>query len=240
MSRDWFVGQLNKNPRARAVTRARVARGTAIVPIRNRPTVKSVNRKVKRIEKREELKHIDNNYAVAMVSDPVGTNILLLNGVGQGTTNVGRIGDRVTYTSIQMRGLIDANATVAGKTAWRMIIFRDMQSNGTAPTVTMLLDNSIIASYFNAPYNSDNTERFRVIMDKRGIINQMIVAQGPSVKLKLKWKLNFITNYGLGNTGLIGDITKNSVYAMLISDKNTASGVGPVCTFGTRMYFKDD
>lgn len=248
------AGRMRKS-NAKLLADLRAYNSKSVIPVTSRPTVRSVNRKVKKIEKRQELKHIDTTYSVAMVSDPIAANILLLNGMMQGLPNTNRVADRVTFTSIQIRGLIDASSNVAGKTAWRLIVFRDIAPNGLAPGANNLLDVTTITSYFNAPYNQDFSDRFRVIMDKRGIINPNVIATstlgggvttttntvlGVSQKVKLKWKLNFITNYGLGNAGTIADISRNSVYALLISDKTTASGVGPVLTFGTRMYYKDD
>lgn len=239
----------------RQSNRIRRRDAVAVVPIRKNPTVKSVNRKVKRIQRREELKHKDTIHsAVEMVADPGVTQMVLLNGLVNGTTNVTRIGDRISITSVQTRGTI--NLPVGNLTAcmWRVIIFRDLQTNGAAPVYTDILDTSVITTTVHAPYNQDNSDRFRIISDKTGVLNsnrnQVTNLAGADttttsvgslgVKYKLKWSLNFPTIYGLGNAGTVADISKNSIYILFLSDRSDASNVGATFTGGTRVYYKDD
>lgn len=222
-----------------------------VVVKRNRaPTNKTLNRKIKRIENRQELKHHDTAIDQEMYSDPDANSMILLNGLTQGDTNITREGDRVTYTSIQFRGRVQAPAINLTSVTWRVIIFRDMQSNGAAPTAAQLLDSSVITTLVYAPYNTDYTDRFRVLMDKRSTMNSNVVLltaadQTTQVipharKINFKWKLGFITNYGLGNAGTIADISKNSVYMLVISDRTGISNQGTNMFGGVRMYYKDD
>lgn len=218
------------------------------------PTNKNLDKRIRRMQNKEEVKHVDTVIpGVTMVSIPIVAQTILLNGFVQGNANSTRIGDQVTSTSIQMKGNITmpSVATITTPTTWRIIVFRDMQSNGVAPTAAMLLDVSTITHYYIAPYNSDYTHRFRVIFDKRGTINPNYVgtfnvatgvttAQSQTIqKISFKRRIGFSVYNGLGNAGTIADIAKNAIYVLLISDIPTGSGP-PTLEAGFRYNYKDD
>lgn len=216
------------------------------------PTVKSVNRRVTRIQAKMELKHVDTLIAaVQMVSDPAVAQTILLNPLLQGLSDRTRLADDTWFTSIQVKLSISTVGTsIVGNTC-RYIIFRDKQSNGAAPTFTQLLDNSTITNLTQAPYNMDNKKRFKIIADRRFSMNPSLVtgftpATGATTSTlsidnvhTFRRKLSFSTNYGLSNAGTIADISTNSVYILLLSDASTAGGNGPPVNGGIRMLYKD-
>lgn len=229
---------------------------------RKAPSNKSLNKKIKTIQKRQELKWLDFLFVdVPMVSNPTATNMILLNGSTVGDTPLTHTGARYTMTSIQFKGNITYPSVLNNITAvkWRLIIFRDLQANGAAPLATNLLDVTNITHYYIAPYNIDYAKRFRIIYDKRGTINPQIVASTSTtnavpaigtttstgamkIKLSFKRALGCICESGLGTgtTGTITDIAKNSIYALLLSDASTASTFYPTLEAGSRIIFKDD
>lgn len=226
-----------------------------IAPTNRPPTTRSLDRRLKRIQNREELKHIDKLLALEMVNNTGASTMSLLNNLSQGVTNITRIADRATFTSIQIRAIISFDPALLTNSAnWRVIVFRDLQPNGAACLLENILDLSVITAPIYAPYNNDYTERFRIISDKRGVVNPNHLqvwndvagvntgaSKGVvSVKYNFRWQLGFITNYGLGNAGTIADISKNAVYICALSDQTIASTFGPQFTGGSRMYFKDD
>lgn len=218
------------------------------------PTTKNLDRRIRKINNKQEVKHKDTQHTVEMISDTSTANTILVNGLSIGTTSITRIADEAYFTSIQLRGTIQTSTLNLESSPWRIIIFRDMQSNGAAPTVAQLLDLSVITSAIYAPYNTTNMKRFRVISDKRGVINpprfssfnttagdntvDIVAIAGH--KINIKRRLGFTSDYGLGNAGTIADISKNSVYILFISDRTGASDMGPTFQGGTRMYYKDD
>lgn len=229
----------------------------AILPLtRPKPTTKSLDRRIKKIQNRQELKHVDVLFnAIEMGSDSTSAAYTLLNPLTIGNTNLTRIGDKASFTSIQIRATITAAAAaIASPVTWRIIVVRDMQPNGATPTPANLLDTSVITALVHAPYNNDYTERFRVISDKKGVINpfrnrawtdtagsNVVTEVGRiGIKYNLRWQLGFATNYGLANGGTIADISKNAVFFLAMSDQTLASDLGPTITGGSRMYFKDD
>lgn len=227
-----------------------------IAPSNRPPTARSLDRRIKKIQSRQELKHKDVFFnPVELVNNSGSTTMTLLNPLSQGDTVTTREADRVTFTSIQIKGRISISPTLlTSSTNWRIIIFRDLQANGADPTLANLLDSTVITNVIYAPYNNNYTDRFRIISDKRGVINPNHLqtwtdtagsnigsSKGAmSIKYNLRWQLGFITNYGLGNAGTIADISKNSVYMCALSDQTAVSDFGPNLTGGSRMYFKDD
>lgn len=243
------LAQMHRDARKR--TRRINKKADFIISTRpKQPTAKSVNRKVKKIQKRQELKHVDTFFnAVELVANPGTTQTILLNPLVQGDTNITRDGDNVTFTSIQIRLSLLGVPTAGFGALYRIIFFRDLQSNGTAPTAAQLLDNSVTTQFTDSPYNSDYTSRFRVIWDFRGVLQPTVpstVVAGITTQTILsrkswssKRRLGFITNYGISNAGTIADITKNSVYALFLSEFSDASNEGPLLTGGVRMIYKD-
>lgn len=210
--------------------------------------ISNVKKHIRTIDKKQELKHVDILWSTTA---DTGSAAQLLNGLTQGTSNITRQADLVSFTSIQCRGaiILDTNSLVSG--AIRLIVVIDSSPNGAAMGITNLLDNSVITNLFESPYNSDYFKRFKILHDKVYVINQKAVAgytlatgvtnsyQPARVYVKWRKQLSRQSNYGLGNGGTITDISKNAYYAFVMS--NVAAGNSPPTTqFGFRMYYKDD
>lgn len=216
------------------------------------PSNKELNKKIKRIQSKQEVKHKDTLISTTLVSDPSTAHTILINGYQQGDGSSNRTADKVNFTSVQFRAEILMDTASVVSTFYRIIIFRDIQANGTAPTAAMLLDNSVASAYVHSPYNTDNMQRFKVYYDKRGTLNPLMAAvTNPadgsvdsiipiSRKINFKWKLGFTTNMGLGNAGTIADISTNSLYILFLSNRSIASAIAPSILGCTRVYYKDD
>lgn len=225
---------------------------TKRVDVAQNKKIENLEKKFKSLKEEIEVKHKDTLLSgVELVSAPVaGTNILLLNGLSQGNTNITRIGDNVKITSIQFRGRLTSAIALLGTSRPRVIIFWDKQANGAAPAATDLLDNSVITRLTDSPYNHDYIERFDILYDKTWVIDSNAVADfdpatgttstvmPKSVKINKYKKLQRKVNYGLGNAGTVADISHNSLYLMLISE--TATGSNPPTAFmGIRINYRD-
>lgn len=248
---------VSMNTRARQRRTFNRKRGMAqFTAVSKAPTVRSVNRKVKQLQKEQELRWKDTIFNdVVLASDPGTDQILLLNGLVTGDDPGTRDGNKTSVTSIQIRGEISTSATLTGNPVkWRIIVIRDMQSNGTAPTAANLLQISGAARYVDAPYKHPNLTRFRIISDKSGILEPNLpaswtnpaegtnhalvtVTQSSSI-YKIRRSLNFDVQYGLANAGDITDISKNSIYILFLSDWTIAQARA---TFAgvARVYYKD-
>ena len=100
-----------------------------------------------------------------------------LNLIPQGTTESERIARKAVIKSIDIRyDLKKAEATGADlnntTTLFRMIIYKDKQANGSAATVTDILEANLIHSHFNLA----NKGRFVILKDKTYELNAIAAA----------------------------------------------------------------
>jgi len=107
---------------------------------------------------------------------PAHTGIASLNLIANGDTMSTRNGNKITITSINIRGrcVMDANANVdpdqvlCGTTIWRVVVYLDTQCNGGAPTMDEYFDTQLDSQDSFDCYNSlHETGRFKTLMDKR-------------------------------------------------------------------------
>jgi len=214
-------------------------------PRRTVPTNKSLNRKIKKIQRGQALKFIDNDMNV-VISATTG-DFFLLNGVTQGPGDHEMIGEDHISTSIQIRGHLAANSTIVNPSVSsrtvRIMVFYDRQSNGAAPVVADLLNNVFAGGQLiYAPYNEDNQERFKFVYDKIKVINPQwgndagTAQQNTLVPIKFKRKLGRKVLYKDAPDGTIATINTNALWLFVLSYSATSS---PVLQATTRYIFKD-
>ncbi len=116
-----------------------------------------------------EVKFHDSNIASANV--PVGgvvNSSINLIPVGTGENN--RVGRKFTIRHIGMRGAFKLPSTIVPASTSdivRIILYVDKQTNGATIAVTDLLETANEAS----PYNLANQNRFRILMDRRVLLD---------------------------------------------------------------------
>lgn len=227
-------------------------KGTKTEVIRKKvPRISTLNKKIKRIEDTRELKYHDTVLTNNNVSN-TGT-LTLLNGIATGDQQFNRTGAEIQSTSIQIRGWLLSNSLEETGLVYRMIIFWDRQANGAAPTVVstgvgtpgLLFANSGGESV-NLPFMYETNDRFRVLYDKRFVINPRLVGNvvagdttavgAMRLPFKKKIKLNRRVKYDDIN-GIIDDINTNSLWVTFLS--NDQADNLPTVTFNARFYFKD-
>lgn len=179
---------------------------------------KPVTRKeVKQIIKRvAETKYL--NFHADLVSVPSTGYINRMSTIAQGQTDSTRIGDKLRYKSMELRGeFIGADTTQLV----RLILFVwKPDSNADAPAA---LSDVLHGTYTGsnevpmAPYTHDLRSNFTILRDKTYALS---TAGRPSVQFH--WKLNNVRGKELkliaaGNEG------KNHIYMMAVSDSDVAS-----------------
>lgn len=211
--------------------------------------INNLDRKIKKINNNIELKHTDAYFNEVVSND--GSDLLLLNGMGEGLTVADRIGGQVTATSIQLRGQITTSEDNLSSTRVRVIAFWDKQANGAIPITGVgttaggeLLDATIVDDPTLSPFNYKANDRYRVIYDKIFTLNPHVVLETNedittkvvpvSLQFKKKIKLGRVTKYDEGVTG-IASILTNSLFLVFYSQE----GDDPSVQVGTRLYFKD-
>lgn len=141
-------------------------RTTTVVPVYRAPAVA----RYQPLRSGGEIKAIDIPGAGYTYRSPTfGTNIVLLNGVQTGTAFFNRIGSRVEWKNMHIRGF-NANALTCVQGQLRMLIIYDRQPTGALPTVSDILqsrDQAGVATTSGASeINLDNRDRFTVIRDQ--------------------------------------------------------------------------
>lgn len=177
----------------------------------------------------------------------------------QGNSPVTRIGNKITVTNINMRGLITSgskndDATAANECAtFRIIIGIDKQANGAAPNIfdaggTGILQGAATGGYADALAfrNMYNLERFVILKDK--LISSRSGGAGSSgaskvdigIPWKFSWKGMLPVMYN-ADVGDITDIRSNNLFVAIIPDRisTTPTSGNGTCEFRTRVKFID-
>lgn len=212
-----------------------------------RNQVKNVQRSVKEIQSKEELKYRD--IYMNDVQATITPTLQLLNGMVESDDIDGRIGDQISPTSIQFRSYVRPSSDyIASDVVYRHIIFWDQQANGAAPSAGDVLDTATITQYVLAPYKRQYQKRFKIIYDKTHVLRPKLAEPNAATTdilqpvdfTKAKKSLSRVVKYrNAQSTGLINDIASNSLYSMWVCDISPGNGAIHIHC-GYRMYFKDD
>jgi len=182
----------------------------------------------------DEQKVVDTvsaNYAL----DTTGS-VTLVNGVATGTDFTNRIGRKVVWKSVQIRGLwLPADATVSNNLC-RICLVWDTQPNGALPAISDIFNQAL----GNSMLNLNNRDRFKMIMDKQFIaaeysaVGQAVPGTGH---IKAFRKLSGLETIFDGTTNAIGDIQSGSLLLVTLGTQPTASS--HVLTAAVRCRFTD-
>lgn len=173
-----------------------------------------------------ERKYLDSTFNTTVSTTE---NFQLLNGMTQGTSGITRTGQSIKIVSCFVRFYMTMNSA-ATTTQVRIFILKDSQPNAAVPTAANLLQDS---TNILSPLLIAFGRRFKIFYDR------MIRLDTNKLNQELKYylRLRFHTEYGTGNTGTISDISKNSLYIMLVSDQAVNL---PTVQFWARVRFIDN
>jgi len=235
-----FLGPVGQ----RQISQAKAAVGL-INAAKPRPTVRSLDKRIKKINRNVELKHVDTFLNGTVI--PATGVLTPLNLSVQGNTDITRTGDDIQATSIQWRLRWISDDDRLAETICRHMIVWDRQPNGAILTIGDLLDNTVITSLVHAPYNHSFQERFKILHDSTMILKPSVLLdfdpatgnsttnQPATVFQRGKRQLSRTVKYD-GNAGTIADIETNSLVSVLIT---SAPASEPTVLVGYRFYFKD-
>jgi len=173
--------------------------------------------------------------AAGYAMDTTGT-ITLIATIAQGASVNQRVGKKIMYESIQIRGRFANNsATTVSDVAF--IIVYDKRPTGSLPAITDVLVTAHPAS-FN---NDDNSGRFQIVRRVDHVMTGNITA--PATGKEAVDYSDFIkfrrpATYKSVGSGAIGDIEEGALYAITVG--NVAPGTGASeATLGYRVRFSD-
>lgn len=214
---------------------------------KKQPTNKTLNNKIKAIEKKQDLKWADEFSSLTCSSTGNGITV---NNIAGGNTAVTRIGNKISMTSFQFKYNLATSASQLTASSVRVMVVIDRLHNFNGATFdavyfgpTGLMDNSIITDIRYMPRNHNTLPRYKVLYDKIHTINpDSVNVAGTSVIPKQihvtkNFKLNHIVTYD-GAGGAVADIGQNALCLFVACDSVIANA--PVFQYGSRVYFKDD
>lgn len=228
------------------------------LPVRRKKLFKKSKRPIKRIHNLEkrvskiqrdvELKYLD--VLVSNTSIPTTSVFTLLNGCVTGDTSVTREGSELRMTSLQFRLEIKTNSAQLGASHVRFCVVKDQDPDGGAPSIAEIFGTTIITDQVLAPYNYNNSKRFRILYDRTIDLNPgsyltadttgdaftVLTVVPEKISIVQRIPLNYVVKFGNGNAGTIADFTMNSLYMVCFGD---AAANQPTFDLGSRVYFKD-
>lgn len=210
-----------------------------------------------------EMKYFDSLRSAATVSestdwtgteiDPTTVNTLFAPTEGAAINQ--RIGRKVHVYKIKIRGVISPGVDMDQtdqlvQQSWRLILFQDMQTNGSQAQGEQLMtppSTATTALAFSAFQNINNFGRFRVLKDKiiygrdrtAGTDGANTTSQASALvpfKCSYNFKKPVQTTFNATNGGTIADIVDNSYHLLLQASGSPGSAtVSYIC----RVCFKE-
>lgn len=137
--------------------------------------------------------------------------------IDDGTEDFERVGAKISITAVQYHLEASLDAAETGSNLVRVILFCDKQSNGSAPTVTNILQNADFLSFRNL----DNLQRFDILDDtvlelnaSAGVSGTLI---GDSVYKGVYKKVDYVASFA----SAAGAVPLTNNIGMLVIAKNT-------------------
>lgn len=185
-------------------------------------------------------KPIEVNY-IDLASASYGCNttgsLTLIATIAQGAAQTQRIGRKIRFKSIQVRGFVSSDTTTAFTTASWFLVY-DKRPTGTLPAITDVLDSASA----NSLTNTQNVGRFQIIKRKNyslcgntGTAGQQTAKTAYYVDEFIKFSKASV--FKAAGTGAIGDIEQGALY--LVTVGSTAAGTSDAIanlTFRTRFW----
>lgn len=186
-----------------------------------------------------EFKSIDENVSAATL-DTTGS-VTLLNGCARGSDIDEREGREITMKSIQLRGLINANANAAQNQWVRIMIVYDRQTNGAEPAIADIVSPGSLVGMRSL----ENRKRFKILMDRTITLNAnydgastVYTASNNHHFIEYYRKLDHPVTFNSGSAGTVSDISTGSLYMVRMG--TIASGTGAAAiSFTSRVRYQD-
>jgi len=186
--------------------------------------------------KPQEINYVDH-AATTYAMDTTGT-VTLIAQIPQGTSVTQRVGKRVYYKSLLIRGNMSNNsAAVFNDTTW-MVVY-DKRPTGALPIITDILTGISTTAFMN----DNNTGRFEIIRrcDQVLIGNTTTPTTGQEVKnidMYIPLKKRALTFENLG-TGAINDIDSGALYLITLGNRATSATLAASLNVSFRTRFTE-
>lgn len=181
-----------------------------------------------------ETGYFDYGSAVNMPFDTTGS-IFLAASVTQGSGIQQRVGKRIMWKSLQVRGQIIANAAAVYNDCAMLVVY-DKRPTGSLPAITDILQFATAASM----NNDDNSGRFVILKRKdfRLVGSSSTPTSQSSIGCDFYLKINRPAVFKSAGTGAIGDISEGALYVISVGS-NAAGTSAAASNLAFRVRFVD-
>lgn len=187
----------------------------------------------------QELKFVDSGV-FSLTHFTGATQLVLLNGISQGSDYTNREGRQATMHSVHIRGYVTPQNTTTTTQGIRLVLVWDNAANGAIAAVTDVMS----ADDDRAFANLSNQNRFTILRDWHQVAGQLSTIATQTYALlpivhdvDIYVKLKSVTQYmGTGNS--ISAVQGGAL--LLIALGAAASGSGSVSNLAARVRFSDD
>ena len=166
-------------------------------------------------------------------------SITLIATVAQGTSVNQRVGKKIQWKSMQIRGTVQANpTTVSNNSAW--LIVYDRRPTGSLPAITDVLSSATAISFTN----DANSGRFQILKRWNDTILGNVGTAGQQTDKTSIVVDEFLSlrslpcAYKAAGTGAIGDIEQGALYLITVGD-NAAGNTDSDAILAFRTRFLD-
>lgn len=173
--------------------------------------------------------------SASYATDTTGT-ITLIATVPQGASVNQRVGKKILWKSIQIRGLGTAGSTTVASDVAYLIVY-DRRPTGSLPAITDVLD-SVSSRSMN---NDANSGRFKILRRKDWVFvgNTTTFTEATAVSLEDYIKLPMLPAvFKAAGTGAINDIEEGALYLITVGNQAAGTSAGSI-TIGIRTRFYD-
>lgn len=177
------------------------------------------------------LVNVEKKAVYANASDTVSSSGVLncLNLIAQGDAEENRSGDSIMMKMIHVNFKININAS-ASHTNIRVMLFLFLQPQGATPTVTFPLQTTSNISC----YNNDNAGLYTILYDKTF---QVSITGNQEISKGFTRKFYQLHETFDGSTAAVGDIQRNALWLLAISDEGTNV---PTMIWRSELLFVDN
>lgn len=180
--------------------------------------------------------HELKNYDVSLTN--AGNGVLmtsvLLNPISQGSTAVQRTGRDVIIENVQISGFMQASAVNSADYIRTMLVW-DKECRGAAFVAADLFEVATNNESATSPIKFDNIHRFKILADKKWVVESKTATQSGLTKFTLNHKVGLKTHYYNTSAGTIADIDSGSLYWVVCC----ANGASLTDCYAARTTFRD-
>lgn len=173
-----------------------------------------------------EKKNFDSTVTLTPAGVNLWSQIVPLNIIVQGTSQVTRIGRKIQMVSFSLKYIFKSTAGTPGNI--RIMVVYDKQTNGALPVVTDILLNNSIVSHNNL----NNSDRFITVCDVISPLQQNTL---QPIFSTINRKINLDTMFST-TAGVITDITSGGLFVMMIPSDGLITDTVDI---QTRLRFTD-